>query len=146
MALDQGTALLHYHKKGIAQKLIHALKYRGNKNIGFWLGTWLGQELEAIKSYQSISAVVPVPMHPKKIRIRGYNQAAVFGHALAEAMAIPFIETLLIQTEMSDTLAKLGRWDRWAKKNSFALNPSHQDLIKKILINSKAIESKPRES
>jgi predicted amidophosphoribosyltransferase len=146
LALDQGTALLHYHKKGLAQKLIHALKYRGNKNIGYWLGTWLGQELKAIESYRHISGVVPVPMHPKKLRLRGYNQAAVFGRALAEAMAIPFIETLLIQTEMSDTQAKLGRWDRWAKKNSFALNGSHQDIIKNILFNSTALESKPRES
>ena len=65
---------------------------------------------------------------------------------MAEAMAIPFIETPLIQTKMSDTQAKLGRWDRWAKKNSFALNGSHQDIIKKILFNSKALESKQRQS
>lgn len=105
-----------------------------------------GPRIKAIERYRHISAVVPVPMHPKKLRLRGYNQAAVFGRAMAEAMAIPFIETLLIKTEMSDTQAKLGRWDRWAKKNSFALNGSHQDIIKKILFNSKALESKQRQS
>ena len=123
LPLERGTALLHYHKKGLAQKLIHALKYRGNKDLGRWLGNWLGLELKAIESYRGIAAVVPVPMHPKKLRQRGYNQAAIFGQALAQAMEVPLMEKLLIQTEVHRTQAKQGRWERWAKKNTFALSP-----------------------
>ena len=129
LPLVQGTALLHYYKKGLAQKLIHALKYRGRKDIGRWLGSWLGEELRQIQSYQDFSAVVPVPIHPQKLRLRGYNQAAIFGRALAHSLDIPCLETLLIQTEIRQTQAKQGRWERWSKKQSFALNPEYHPLM-----------------
>ena len=132
LPLVQGTALLHYHKKGGAQKLIHALKYRGRKDIGHWLGSWLGAELGQIQSYQDFSAVVPVPIHPQKLRLRGYNQAAIFGRALAESLDIPCLETLLIQTQIRQTQAKQGRWERWSKQDSFALNPKYQMLMTSV--------------
>ena len=137
LPLERGTALLHYHKKGLAQRLIHALKYRGEKAIGQWLGQWLGTELKSIDDYRHINAVVPVPMYPKKLRQRGYNQAAIFGKALAKALDIPMIETLLIQTQMRHTQAKQGRWERWAKKNAFALNPDYEKLILQAFLKHK---------
>lgn len=137
LPLNRGTALLHYHKKGLAQKIIHALKYQGDQALGQWLGIWLGRELKSIKDYRTISAVVPVPMHPKKLRLRGYNQAAIFGQALATAMEIPFIEHLLLQKQMRQTQAQQGRWARWAKTNTFALNPKSDHLIQRAFLSSK---------
>lgn len=132
LPLDQGTALLHYHKQGLAQKIIHALKYRGNKELGQLMGQWLGHELKSTKSYGTLSAVVPVPMHPEKLSRRGYNQAAIFGRCLAQAMDIPFLEKLLIQTQVRHTQAKQGRWERWSEKQSFALNPQYSVFMKSL--------------
>ena len=67
-------------------------------------------------------------MHPDKLSSRGYNQAAIFGRALARSMQIPCLEKLLIQTEMRKTQAKKGRWERWSKKQTFALNPRYAHL------------------
>ena len=122
LPLCHGTALLHYHKKGLTQRLIHALKYKGQKEIGQWLGQWLGEELKSQKHYRELPGVVPVPMHPIKLRQRGFNQAAIFGQALAQALKIPCFETLLIQNKMRQTQAKQGRWGRWSKTHEFSLN------------------------
>jgi ComF family protein len=124
--LVQGTALLHYHKKGLARKLIHQFKYHGRKDIGQWLGHWLGSELKTLETYKGLSAVVPVPMHRSKRRQRGYNQAAVFGAALAQAMDLPLWEDLLIQTKSRATQAKQGRWGRVVHEHEFHLNPNRQ--------------------
>ena len=145
LPLVQGTALLHYHKKGLAQKLIHALKYRGQKDIGHWLGLWLGEELRVIPSYRGFSAVVPVPIHRKKLGLRGYNQAAIFAKALAQSLEIPCLETLLIQTEMRQTQAKQGRWERWSKKHGFALNPEYFSLANSVFSGVQARTSKIHE-
>ena len=123
LPLNHGTALLHYYKKGLTQRLIHALKYKGQKEIGEWLGRWLGEELKSLNHYRELSGVVPVPMHPKKLRQRGFNQAAIFGQALAQALNIPCFETLLIQNKIRQTQAKQGRWGRWSKAHEFSLNP-----------------------
>ena len=141
LPLDCGTALLHYHKKGLAQKLIHALKYQGRKEIGQWLGHWLGHELRSIDGFGDICAVVPVPMHPAKLRLRGYNQAAIFGKALANAMDIPFLERLMLQTQMRHTQAIQGRWERWSKKNTFTMNPQYFAYIKALALGLQHQES-----
>ncbi|MDG1063079.1 MAG: phosphoribosyltransferase family protein [Flavobacteriaceae bacterium] len=123
LPLKFGTALLHYHKKGYAQRLIHAFKYQGNKSIGKWLSTWLGHELAVLNSDLGIVAVVPVPLHPAKQRQRGFNQAAIIGQGIAQCLGVPLHENVLIQTNYRQAQAKKNRWDRWAKSHGFALNP-----------------------
>ena len=72
--LEQATALLHFSKKGIVQQLMHNLKYRGQEDIGQFLGEWLGEELKGINAYLDVDVVVPVPLHKTKLKSRGYNQ------------------------------------------------------------------------
>ena len=84
--VENGTALFRFEKKGLVQQLIHGLKYRGHENIGFFLGNWLGGELKTIENYNDIDMVVPVPLHKKKLKKRGYNQVAKFGEQIAKAL------------------------------------------------------------
>jgi len=63
--LENATALLYFKKSNLTQKLIHQLKYRGNKEIGILLGKWLGEELALTESYKNIDAVISVPLHKK---------------------------------------------------------------------------------
>ena len=71
--LENATALLRFHKKGIVQQLLHNLKYRGHEDVGKFLGDWLGEELKTISAYKDIDMVIPVPLHKAKLRKRGYN-------------------------------------------------------------------------
>jgi len=64
--LQYACSLLLFQKKGMAQKLIHHLKYRNNENIGIFLGSLLGEKLSRNKKMNSIQYIIPVPLHPKK--------------------------------------------------------------------------------
>jgi ComF family protein len=111
--LISGTAMYHFVKGGRAQHLLHQLKYEGKKDIGTLLGQWYGKELINSPWYRSVDAIVPVPLHPRRERQRGYNQSDVFAAGLAQSMHIPWIKTALARKIHTDTQTRKGRLDRF---------------------------------
>jgi ComF family protein len=110
--LEYASALLYYHKKGIVQELIHKLKYKGHENIGTLLGNWYAGELKEIAILRTADIIIPVPLHKRKFRERGYNQVTTFGLAIADELAIPYIDSILFRTVYSKTQSQknlLGR-------------------------------------
>jgi ComF family protein len=110
--LEYASALLYYHKKGIVQELIHKLKYKGHENIGTFLGNWYAGELKEIAILRTADIIIPVPLHKRKFRERGYNQVTTFGLAIANELAIPYIDYILFRTVYSKTQSQknlLGR-------------------------------------
>jgi ComF family protein len=89
------ATLFYYHKRGIVQEIIHSLKYRGKEEIGTVLGDWYSEELKSVVKNLNIDAIIPVPLHKKRLRERGYNQVGTFGLALSKNLEIPYNETLL---------------------------------------------------
>jgi len=116
--VESVTAFAYFHKKGIVQEMIHKLKYRGQEDIGAALGHWFAEDLKAICA--SADAIIPVPLHPKKLRQRGYNQVTSFGEALSGSLGIPMDEHLLKRNFFSKTQTK---------KNLFARSEIRQDLF-----------------
>ena len=88
--INEVTAYLFFEKEGTTQQLIHALKYHGNNRLAAYLGRTAAYELKAEGMYASIDTLLPVPLHPKKEKQRGYNQsewiakgfASVYGCAI----------------------------------------------------------------
>lgn len=110
--IEHASALFYFHKKGIVQELIHNLKYRGHEEIGTLIANWYLEDLKNIKSLATADAIIPVPLHPKKLKSRGYNQVTNFGKTLAEGLNIPFDDSILIRTQHTQTQSKktlLGR-------------------------------------
>jgi ComF family protein len=110
--LEYASAFLYYHKKGIVQELIHKLKYKGHENIGTLLGNWYAGELKEIAILRTADIIIPVPLHKRKFRERGYNQVTTFGLAIADELAIPYIDSILFRTVYSKTQSQknlLGR-------------------------------------
>ncbi|HEY3389097.1 MAG TPA: ComF family protein, partial [Prolixibacteraceae bacterium] len=70
------SSFCRFDKGGRLQHLIHRLKYKGNREIGFKMGILFGYDLSQNSLYQDIDAIIPVPLHPKKEKKRGYNQSA----------------------------------------------------------------------
>jgi hypothetical protein len=91
--LEYGSALFYFHKKGIVQELIHNLKYKGQEEIGTVLGEWYAYELKNIEILESVDEIIPVPLHKRKYRERGYNQLTNFGKTLSKKLNIPCYET-----------------------------------------------------
>jgi len=57
--------------------------------------------------------VIPVPLHHKKLRIRGFNQVEGFGEEIAKAMQVPYHNDLLLKINTSQTQTIKKRLARW---------------------------------
>jgi len=110
--VEFAAAFVHFHKKGIVQELIHNLKYRGIEEIGTLFGHWFATDLKTVTTLQTVDAIIPVPLHPKKLRSRGYNQVEPFGKALAESLQFDYNDRLLIRQVYSKTQTKKNRSSR----------------------------------
>ena len=96
--LEAATALFYFHKKGRVQQLLHHLKYQGDEDIGRVFGNWLGAELQESPYYESIYVVIPVPIHLKKLKQRGYNQATLFAQQIAKVLNVPYVDDVLLKS------------------------------------------------
>ncbi|MFC4749718.1 ComF family protein [Flavobacterium branchiicola] len=110
--IEHASALLYFNKKGIVQELIHNLKYKGHEEIGTVLGNWYAEDLKELKLKKPFDVVIPVPLHSKKLKERGYNQVTTFGTTLADALHLTFDASVLYRKRYSKTQSKknlLGR-------------------------------------
>lgn len=103
LPLEHASALMYFRKKGIVQELIHNLKYRGHQEVGTLIGNWYGYELEECESLKSIDAVIPIPLHRKRLHKRGYNQVTSFGKALSKHLNCPYDDSILKRIQYSKT-------------------------------------------
>ncbi|MFL1012491.1 ComF family protein [Flavisericum labens] len=133
--IENGTALFRFEKQGKVQKLVHNLKYRGQENIGFFLGNWLGGELKTIEAYNDIDIVIPVPLHQKKLKKRGYNQVTKFGRQIATALNAEYKDDVLIKVTNTKSQTIKSRFSRWDSSNElFAINKPNSLKNKHILL------------
>lgn len=146
--IENGTALFRFEKKGPVQQLIHGLKYKGYENIGFILGNWLGGELKTIDAYKNIDAIIPVPLHKKKLKKRGYNQVTKFGQQIAIALDAEYIDNALIKISNSKSQTSKKRFERsnnsnelFALKNITKLEDKHILLVDDIITSGATLEA-----
>ncbi|MDI6048552.1 ComF family protein [Flavobacterium sp. XS2P24] len=129
------SALFYFHKKGIVQELIHNLKYKGHEEIGAILGEWYAEDLKTIKLLQSVDEIIPVPLHRRKLKERGYNQVTAFGTALSSSLNIDYNDSLLIRNVYSKTQSKknlLGRTE--GIESTFDVSFTEKDHNKHFLL------------
>ncbi len=110
--IEEATSLFYFHKKGKVQKLIHQLKYKGNQQIGAILGDWLGENMMLSNRFNDLDCIIAVPLHPRKLQKRGFNQVTTFGQSLANKLEIPIVENVLVKISSSQTQTKKNRFDR----------------------------------
>lgn len=136
-------------KGSILQTLIHQLKYNNKPSIGELLGIVYGKDLLGSDFIKSIDAIIPVPLHPDKLKKRGYNQAEEFAKGLAAATSIKVVTNLLIRTIDNPTQTKLSKNERWKNvEGIFSINPaaecfdiSHVLLVDDIITTGSTLEA-----
>lgn len=106
LPLEFAGALCYYHKKGIVQEMIRKLKYAGVEEVGALFGTFTAAEIAASAENLTVTDVVPVPLHPKKFRERGFNQVTSFASALARDLRIPCSPDVLRRNFYNKTQTK----------------------------------------
>ena len=112
--IEKGYSLLHFRKKGITQKIIHELKYRGNEEIGAFFGDWLGEIIRENGEFKDVDYIIPVPLHLKKMKQRGYNQVTKFGKKVSGHLQIPYLENELVRVSATKTQTFKARFERFS--------------------------------
>jgi ComF family protein len=102
-----------FTKKGSVQKILHAIKYKYNKDLAVLVGKWYAEDLKTNDIISKAHFIIPVPLHSKKFKIRGYNQSEEFARGLAEGLQIPLNTSVLIRKEFTETQTKKSKYERW---------------------------------
>lgn len=125
------ASFLYFRKEGIAKKLIHKLKYKGHQEIGVFLGNYLGKQLQQKKVFTNVDYIIPVPLHPKKHKKRGYNQVTSFGKTLSNVLEISYKPNVLRRVSTIKTQTLKQRFERFSNTKT-----------KFLLTNTKIFENK----
>lgn len=103
----------YFTKGGILQPLIHELKYGNKPLLGHFLGKISGEQLLCSSFLNSVDYLIPVPLHPKREKYRGYNQSLKIAEGISTCCNIPIRSDNLIRIidNPSQTLqSQQGRW------------------------------------
>ena len=133
--IENGGALFRFTKSGRVQALIHQLKYHKNTEVGIHLGRMYGEILKENNAFSDVDLIVPVPLHPKKEKQRGYNQSDMIAQGLSQTIAIPWQRNILIRTEYTTSQTKKSNLERFENvKNAFAITKPKLIEHKHILL------------
>jgi len=111
--IQQATSYFFYRKGSRYQKLIHFIKYRGLKELGYETGIRFGDLLSFSPVYNSVEMIVPVPLHPKKQKRRGFNQSEWIARGIAVSFDQPVVADNLYRFVFNPTQTRKDRYSRW---------------------------------
>ncbi|QNL50885.1 ComF family protein [Olivibacter sp. SDN3] len=110
--LKNVASYLYFGKGSNVQQILHHLKYFSKPKIGLMLGEEYGKMLSRT-DFNTAEIIVPVPLHPKKMKTRGYNQSAYFGEGMSTSMNIPMIIDNLIRHTLAESQTTKKRYERY---------------------------------
>ncbi len=111
--VERAAAFSFYNRGSRIRKLIHALKYKGVKEIGTELGFIYGSSLKSSGFLDGIDLIIPVPLHTSKQRSRGFNQSLVISEGLSSVTGIGLDSGALVRPVKTQTQTKRSRYERW---------------------------------
>lgn len=129
------AAFLRYEKGGHVQQLIHALKYHDDKEIGFRLGRMTGLHYRQAILSDVPDLLLPVPLHPKKRKKRGYNQSEWIARGINSVLQLPIDTTSLCRIRQTETQTHKQIYERWLNvQEIFSVTDAHALEDKHILL------------
>ncbi|MDQ3048790.1 MAG: ComF family protein [Bacteroidota bacterium] len=133
--IHSAAAYYGFNKGGRVQHLIHQLKYKGQKEVGLTVGRLYGQDLKLSELFKTVETVIPVPLHARRQRKRGYNQSDYFANGLAQSMEVEADTKTLFRPFESETQTRKSRFSRWENVESvFQLKQQEKLEGKHILL------------
>lgn len=146
--LEFATSLLFFSKGTKVQHILHNIKYNERKELAIFLGHILAQRLQQNPYLKDVSVIIPVPLHPQKLHIRGYNQSALFAEGMQDVWNIPIQTNNLIRIAETASQTKKSKIERWENveqafvlKNPAALKDKHILLLDDVLTTGATLEA-----
>ncbi len=135
LPLVMASSYLYFTKDSLLQHLLHSFKYNGNKDIGFYFGRCMGKAFLQSNRFNGIDALIPLPLHPRKEKKRGYNQATVLCNGIADIMQIPVLTNAVIRPTATETQTHKNRIRRWQNiEGKFLMNDTNSILNKHVVL------------
>jgi ComF family protein len=113
VAALSATAFLHMPRHSLVHRLLHDLKYHQNQEVGKRLGQLFGAELASGRRLAGVDCIIPVPLHPRKQRARGYNQCHCIAEGMTSAMGCAWDGAALVRTKFTQSQTRKHRFERW---------------------------------
>jgi len=146
--VERAAAFSFYNRDSRIRKLIHNLKYKGIKEIGPELGRIYGYSLVKSDFLSGVDVIVPVPLHPSKIRSRGFNQSELICEGLSEATGLPVDKGSLSRITGTSTQTRKSRYERWVNvegifnvANAAGIEGKHILLVDDVITTGSTLES-----
>ena len=111
--IEKAVSFFYFTNESPYRDLIHLTKYAGEKECGFYLGALYARELMSENFFCDIDLIVPVPLHPKRLRKRGYNQSMWIAKGISEITRLPIEDKLLFRTGPNESQTHKSRYQRW---------------------------------
>jgi len=113
---DQVLSVGHF--EGALREAIHQFKYRPCRSLGRPLGTWMAGNVRLLE----IDLIIPVPLHVKRLRQRGFNQALLLAQFLCEVHGVPLSYDELLRVKPTKPQVELSGEERKTNvANAFAI-------------------------
>ncbi len=146
--IERACSYLYFKQEGRVQKIMHQFKYKSKPEIGNLLGTLFAKELTNSNFIQDIALIIPVPIHPKKKAIRGYNQSEHIAEGLSKTLNIPWNGNCIEKVLDTESQTKKKRYERWKNvenvfeiKNKALVQNKHILLIDDVLTTGSTLEA-----
>lgn len=149
--LNATYALFYFEREKASQKLLHALKYQFKGNLGVYLGKIAASKLVNHTVFKEVQALIPVPLHPKKAFIRGYNQSEKIAQGIASVWKIPVIQQEVLKTKHTESQTKKDQFQRWDNVTSIfkvkgnLSNYQHIAIVDDVITTGATLESMAQE-
>lgn len=110
--VESVATLMIYRKESKWKNILYDFKYSGDRSIGRYTSGILGKKLVQGGHFNKVELIIPVPLHPLKKWMRGFNQAAVIAYELSEIMNVPVAENILKRGKYSISQTLKNRSER----------------------------------
>lgn len=135
MHLTRAAAFLFYEKDDPIQRLIHRMKYSDQPLIGYQLGRQAAMEVQDTDFFDGIELIIPIPLHPRRLRERGYNQSEYIARGISDYTGIPVDTSHVTRVRNTPKQAmQSGEGRKHNVEDAFGVNHPEQMYHKHILL------------
>lgn len=124
--VERATSYLYYRKGSDFKQILHRLKYGGQKEIGEAMGRYMAAELRSCGFFEGVDVIVPVPLHKKRLKQRGYNQSEWIARGISAVTGIPVDAYSVAREKNTETQTRKTIMERWENVDGIfiLLNPA----------------------
>jgi ComF family protein len=130
---DRGFPVFNYAAP--VRESVLAIKYKNKREYCRYYIEEMSTRLIPVISTYKIDALVPVPIHRKKQKSRGYNQALILAQGIGKKLGVPVYGDMLIRQQPTTPQKKLDSEERYKNiKGAIVPGKAHEDCKKVMII------------